>query len=159
MRDRTRTQATIAAWNSKRAEQINRLFFLTGLALILIGVFPFWPTTLLVVGVWALVRIAIERSVWNILDGLVWIFGLVFLFNAGLLWPGVLVLLGLSTLLLVLKAYDRRRYASKTAGALAESEKHKNDDRRKNEELLGKDERFYVVDDVDDEDDPQPPRR
>lgn len=139
--------------NSKRAEQVGGGVFLIGLALLFMGEIAFWPGILYVIGASVLARAVVERSVWSALNGLLWLFGLAFLFTTGLWWPGILILVGLSMVLGTMKMYDKHRRTNEPAREpeMAAFEKRKNDDeKRKNEELLldGR-ERFYIVDDED----------
>lgn len=145
--------------DEKRAEQMSGGVFLIGLALLFMGQLPFWPGILFVIGASTLVSAVVKRSVWSALNGLVWLFGLAVLFITGLWWPGILLLIGLSMILSTLGAYGKYRGRARgwswscdadSADAEHYVEKHKNDEKRKNEDLiLDGQERFYIVDDDD----------
>jgi len=139
--------------NSKRAEQVGGGVFLIGLALLFMGGIAFWPGILYVIGASALARAVVERSVWGALNGLVWLFGLAFLFTTGWWWPGILILVGLSMMFSAIGRHDKYHCARRSeARSLDEDvfEKRKNDEKRKNEDLTrDARERFYIVDDED----------
>lgn len=138
--------------SDKRAEQVGGGVFLIGLALLFMGQIAFWPGILYVIGASSLARAVVERSVWSALSGLVWLFGLAFLFTTGLWWPGILILIGLSMVFGTMGMYDKHRRVHRREAWSDEDafEKRKNDEKRKNEDLvLDGRERFYIVDDED----------
>jgi hypothetical protein len=148
--------------SEKRAEQVSGGVFLIGLALLFMGQFPFWPGILLVIGASTLASAVVKRSVWSALNGLVWLFGLAFLFSTGLWWPGILILIGLSMIVGTLGAYDKHRGRDRSWGwgcdnnnadvEVVFNEKLKNDAKRKNDDLIldGQEHlHFYIVDDDD----------
>ena len=71
--------------------------FLIGLGvLFLIDEIPFFPWILLVFGLAGLPGSIANKGLWAGLQGLIWMGGLAVLFAIDLIWPGILILIGLS---------------------------------------------------------------
>ncbi len=73
--------------------------FLIGLGLLfLIPGIPFFPWILAVIGLAGLPTSLAHQRGWYGAQGAFWLIGLAILFATNLLWPGILILIGLSTL-------------------------------------------------------------
>jgi hypothetical protein len=64
--------------------------------LFLVDSIDFWPWILLVVGLAGVPESIAEEGFWAGLQGLIWMGGLAVLFETGAIWPGILILVGLS---------------------------------------------------------------
>jgi hypothetical protein len=61
---------------------------------------PIWPGMLIIFGVVAFVVEALRGRYLSGLRGVIWLFGLAFIFMVPrLIWPGIVILIGLSVLL------------------------------------------------------------
>ncbi|MCZ7540118.1 MAG: hypothetical protein M5U29_09425 [Anaerolineae bacterium] len=66
--------------------------------LFLVDGISFWPWILVVIGLASLPESIAQKGLWAGMQGVVWLAGLAVLFATGKLWPGILILIGVSTL-------------------------------------------------------------
>jgi hypothetical protein len=69
---------------------------LIGIGLIFLLNIDFFPAILVVVGLASLPGSLAQKGLWAGLQGAVWLIGLAILFATDRLWPGILILIGLS---------------------------------------------------------------
>ena len=86
--------------DKKYYETLSAGILLIGLGvLFLVPGVGFWPWILLVVGLAGLPASLANKKGWLGWQGFFWLAGLAVLFATGFLWPGILILIGLSMLL------------------------------------------------------------
>lgn len=96
--------------NKKYYETLSAGILLIGLGvLFLVPGLGVWPWILLVVGLAGLPASLAHKKGWLGWQGFFWLAGLAVLFATGFLWPGILILVGLSMLL---GAFTRRNEGS-----------------------------------------------
>jgi len=84
--------------DKKTYEGVSAGIMLIGIGLLFLTGVGFWPWILLVIGLAGLpVSLAHDRG-WYGWQSFFWLAGLAILFAAGLIWPGILILIGLSML-------------------------------------------------------------
>jgi hypothetical protein len=72
--------------------------FLIGLGILFLTKVNFFPWILVVIGVASLPGSVAQKGFWAGIQGFVWLVGLAILFATNTLWPGILILAGLSIL-------------------------------------------------------------
>jgi len=86
--------------DDKSLKAVSGGIFLIGLGLLfLIPGVGFWPWILAVIGAAGLPAALSEDKGWAGWQGFFWMIGLAVLFYTGLWWPGILILIGISTIL------------------------------------------------------------
>jgi len=101
--------------DDKSLKAVSGGIFLIGLGLLfLIPGIGIWPWILAVIGVAGLPAALSENKGWAGWQGFFWMIGLAVLFYTGLWWPGILILIGIST---ILGAATREQGGSPFAGS------------------------------------------
>lgn len=106
-----------------RADQVSGGVFLIGLALLFMGVLPWWPGILFVIGASAIGRGVAEGQEWYTVSGGMWMIGLGIVFWFGFSLPLLLILIGLTML-----------FGYNVKCGWNSAEKRKNDIKRKNDD-------------------------
>jgi len=70
--------------------------FLIGLGILFLSKVDFFPWILVVIGVSSLPGSLAQKGFWAGIQGFVWLVGLAILFATDRIWPGILILVGLS---------------------------------------------------------------
>ncbi len=122
-----------------RADQIAGGVFLVGLGLLFTNVTIFWPGILFVIGASNIARGMAEGRAWYNVSGGIWLIGLGLVFLLNFSWPVLLILIGAS-MLFGYSVKDGRR--EKRFVMMDGFDKAKNDDKRKNEDVIIYDEDF-----------------
>jgi hypothetical protein len=73
--------------------------FLIGIGLIFLLRMPFFPTILAVLGLSSMLAGFASGRGWQGVQGGIWLVGLFVLFYFDILWPGILILIGISVLI------------------------------------------------------------
>lgn len=116
-----------------RADQIAGGVFLVGLGLLFTGVIDFWPGILFVIGASNIARGTAEGRPWYNISGGIWMIGLGLVFLLNFSWPVILILIGASMLF----GYSvKDEYKGKGFVFAEGADKAKNDDKRKNEDII-----------------------
>jgi hypothetical protein len=85
--------------NDNRYKGLSAGIFLIGLGLIFMLRIGIWPWILAVIGLAGLPAALATQRGWLAYQGAFWMIGLALLFATGHIWPGILILVGLSVLL------------------------------------------------------------
>ncbi len=110
--------------SKERADQVSGGVFLIGLALLFMGVLPWWPGIMFVIGAAAIARGVAEGQQWYQVSGGMWMIGIGLVFWFGFSLPLLFILIGLTMLF---------GFNVKT-GWETHSEKRKNEGKAKNDE-------------------------
>lgn len=112
--------------SKERSDQVGGGVFLIGLALLFMGVLPWWPGIMFVIGASAIAHGVAQGQEWYQVSGGMWMIGLGLVFWFGFSLPLLFILLGLTMLF---------GWNAKT-GWEFHSAKRKNEDKAKNDEEI-----------------------
>lgn len=85
--------------NEHRYKSLSAGLFLIGLGMLFLLRLGIWPWILVVIGLAGLPAALESNRGWLGYQSAFWLIGLALLFASGYLWPGILILIGLSVLL------------------------------------------------------------